>query len=56
MSSNSYVKKRDGRMEIISFDKILQRLRKLAMDQNKRLGEVARDLMAYARLLKELKE
>ena len=40
----------------LSEDAAYKLLRKLAMDQNKRLGEVARDLMAYARLLKELKE
>jgi two-component system, response regulator / RNA-binding antiterminator len=28
-------------------------LRKLAMNQNKRIGEIARDLVTYARLLKE---
>jgi response regulator NasT len=27
-------------------------LRKLAMDQNKRIGEVARDVVTYARVLK----
>jgi response regulator NasT len=28
-------------------------LRKLAMDQNKRIGEIARDLVAYAKVLKK---
>ena len=28
-------------------------LRKLAMDQNKRIGEIARDLVTYANVLKK---
>ena len=28
-------------------------LRKLAMDQNKRVGEVAREIVTYVKLLKE---
>ena len=37
----------------LSEDAAYKLLRKLAMDQNKRIGEVARDLVAYARLLKD---
>jgi response regulator NasT len=36
----------------LSEDAAYRLLRKLAMDQNKRIGEVANDLLTYARLLK----
>jgi response regulator NasT len=37
----------------LSEDAAYKLLRKLAMDQNKRIGDVAHDLVTYARVLKK---
>ena len=37
----------------VSEDAAYKLLRKLAMDQNKRIGEIARDLVTYAKVLKK---